>query len=221
MAVKKLSELTALTAAADGDLMLINDISEPADADKGKKITAANLKSYVTADVIATMQELVSKAVNGRLTLESGAPVSSADQSGKTTLYYTPYKGNLIALYDGSKWNALVFEELSLSLAGLTANKNYDIWAYDNSGTVTLEALVWTNDSTRATALAYQDGVMVKSGAATRRYLGTIRINSSGGQCEDTAVIRGVWNLYNQEPRQLLTTGLSGNSDQTALGKSY
>jgi len=156
----------------------------------------------------------------GRLTLETGVPVSRADQSAKATLYYTPYKSNLIVLYDGSEWNAVEFAEISLSLAGLTANKNYDVFAYDNSGAVTLEALVWTDepDQTRATALVQQDGVLVKSGAATRRYLGTIRINGTGGQTEDTAKDRFVWNLYNQELRQGRKSGLSGNTNQT-LGK--
>ncbi len=47
----------------------------------------------------------------------------------------------------------------------------------DSSGTPTLEALVWTNDTTRATALVRQDGVWSKTGALTRRYLGTVRVD--------------------------------------------
>jgi len=140
----------------------------------------------------------------GRLTLQTGVPVSVTDQLAKTTLYFTPFRGSQIALYDGaSTWTVLTFAELSLSLAGLTASTPYDIWAYNNSGVVALEALIWTNITTRATALTTQDGVLVKSGATTRRYLGTIHINASGGQTDDGIELRFVFNYYNRVPREL------------------
>ena len=146
---------------------------------------------------------VVKDVCNGRLTLETAVPVSTTDQSAKTTLYFTPFKGNQIGLYSGSAWNVRTFAELSLSLAAYTASKPYDIFAYDNAGTVTLESLVWTNPTTRATALTLQDGVLVKTGATTRRYIGTIYVNASGGQTDDTAAIRSVFNYYNRVPRQL------------------
>ena len=142
----------------------------------------------------------------GRLTLTSGTPVTTSDVTAATTIYFTPYKGNQIGLYSGATWNLFAFSEISLSLSGYTADKNYDIWVYDNSGTVTLDSTVWTNDTTRATALTTQDGVYVKSGATTRRYVGTIRITGTTGQTEDSVTKRFVWNHYNQEPRLLLKT---------------
>lgn len=148
--------------------------------------------------------------VEGRLTLTTGTPVMTSTVTAATTVYFTPYKGNYIALYDGSAdWDVVEFTEISLSLSGYTANKNYDIWCYNNGGTATLESTVWTDNTTRATALAKQDGVYVKSGATTRRYLGTIRINSSGGQCDfelGGLAVGGaiqslyVWNYYNRVP---------------------
>jgi hypothetical protein len=147
---------------------------------------------------------------NGRLTLESGVPISTSNQSGKTTLYFSPFGGNQIGLYDGSVWSVLSFSELSLSLSGYTASKPYDIFAYNNAGSVALESLVWTNTTTRATALVLQDGVYVKSGATTRRYLGSILINASGGQCDDTLSAPSVWNLYNRRERPV------GVSDSTS-----
>lgn len=145
-------------------------------------------------------------AADGRLTLESGVPVSTSDQAGKTTLYYTPFEGDRIALYNGSGWETLAFSELSISLSGLTASRPYDVFCYNNSGTATLELLAWTNASTRATALTTQNGVLVKSGAATRRYLGTICINASGGQTDDTTIARLVWNYYHRRARRLYVT---------------
>ena len=140
----------------------------------------------------------------GRLTLTSGTPVTTADVSAAATAYYTPYIGNGISLYDGSTaWAKYTFTEITISLVGLTASKPYDIFAYNNAGTVTIETLVWTNTTTRATALAYQNGVLVKSGATTRRYLGTIYINATGGQTDDTVAKRYVWNYYNRNCRVL------------------
>ena len=139
----------------------------------------------------------------GRLTLTSGTPVTTSDVTAATTIYFTPYKGNQIGLYSGAMWNLFAFSEISLSLSGYTADENYDIWVYDNSGTVTLDSTVWTNDTTRATALAMQDGVYVKSGDATRRYLGTIRTTSTTGQTEDSEAKRYVWNCYNRANRAL------------------
>lgn len=206
---------------------------------------------------------------NGRLTLESGVPISTSDQTAKTTLYFTPYKGNRIGLKSGSSWDLYSFTEKSLSLSGYIKGVVYDIFAYLSSGAPVLESLAWkkvtasnsptsgsgktinisdTGDlavgrevtvkdganseittitalvantsitvdlansyttpdvygfNTRATSLTLDDGKWVKSGATTRRYLGTIRITSTTGQCEDSEKWRGVWNAFNQMGRSL------------------
>lgn len=139
----------------------------------------------------------------GRLTLTAGTPVTTADVSAATSVYFEPYIGNRIALYDGTTWNIRTFAALTLPLAGLTASKPYDVFAYDNSGTVTLEALVWTNTTTRATALTMQDGVLSKTGAVTRRFLGSIYINATGGQTDDTQAKRYVNNYRNKVTKSL------------------
>jgi len=139
----------------------------------------------------------------GRLTATTNTPGTTADVSGATSIYYTPYVGDKIALYDGSSWNHRTFTQITISLSGLTASKPYDVFAYDNSGTVTIETLVWTNTTTRATALSYQNGILSKTGVLTRRYLGTVFINASGGQTDDTLAKRYLWNYYNRISRPL------------------
>lgn len=139
----------------------------------------------------------------GRLTLTSGTPITTSDVTAATTVYFTPYKGNRIGVYNGTFWILKTFTELSLSLAGLAASTPHDIFVYDNAGTLTLEALAWTNDTTRATALTTQNGVYVKSGATTRRYLGTIRTTGTIGQTEDSLLNRLVWNMHNRAPRDI------------------
>lgn len=146
----------------------------------------------------ASASATVDQSVNDfRLTLTTGVPVTTADVTGATTVYCTPYKGNHIALYNGSSWVVRASAEFSLALGTITSGKPYDVFCYDNSGTPTLEFLVWTNDTTRATALAYQDGVLVKSGAATRRYLGTFYTTATT-TTEDSAANRYLWNYYNR-----------------------
>lgn len=140
----------------------------------------------------------------GRLTTESGVAISTSNRTAQATLYFTPYLGTTIALYDGSTWENFTFTEKSLALSGLTSGKNYDVFLYNNAGTLTLElSAAWTNDTTRADALTTQDGVYVKNGATTRRHLGTIRATGAT-TTEDSSAKRFVWNRCNQVTRFLL-----------------
>jgi hypothetical protein len=149
---------------------------------------------------------------NGRLSLESGVPISTTDQTGKTTIYWVPYRGNRMSIYNGSSaWVTLSSAQISVALGTLTSGKNYDVFAYNNSGTLALEiGPAWTNDTTRATALTTQDGVYVKSGDTTRRYLGTFRTTSTtttedsgGGSTSQVGGKRFLWNYYNRVARRM------------------
>ena len=177
-------------------------------------------KTYNHANMFLIMPSIC----EGRLTLETGVSVSTTDQSAKTAVYFTPHIGTNVSLYDGNEWNMFTFGELTLSISGYTADTNFDIFIYDNSGTLTLESTAWTDDTTRATALTTQDGVYVKSGATTRRYLGTIRTTGTTGQCEDTEDRRFVWNYYNQTRRKMeskLGSGTSSHTYTTTAWRAY
>jgi hypothetical protein len=128
--------------------------------------------------------------------------VTTSDVTAAETLYFAPYKGNRIALYDGTNYVMRTFTELSIDVPDAT--NMYDVFAYDNAGTVTLELTAWTNDTTRATALTTQNGVLVKTGALTRRYLGSFYSTTAGnGQIEDSVANRYLWNYYNRVLRPL------------------
>lgn len=147
----------------------------------------------------------------GRLTLATGTPITTADQTAKTTVYLTPFRGDQIALYDGaSTWNLRTLSEISVAVPS-TTDTPFDVFCYDNAGTPTLETTDWTNDTTRATALTTQNGILVKSGATTRRYIGTGRTTGSSGQTEDSAANRLIWNYYNRVPRRLFITDATAN----------
>ena len=145
---------------------------------------------------------VLASTCEGRLTTESGVPVSTTDRTAQSTLYFTPYRGNQVALYSGTAWAYATLTERSLALSGLTSGKPYDVFLYDNAGTLTLELVVWTNDTTRATALAVQDGIYVKTGAPTRRYVGTIYTTGTT-TTEDSAARRYVWNMQHRVRRVL------------------
>lgn len=139
---------------------------------------------------------------NTRLTLTSGTPITTADVTGATNVYVAPYKGNRIGLYDGSSsWNVRTFTEITVALGTITAALPYDIFVYDNAGTVTARTPVaWTNATTRATALTTQDGVLVKTGATTDRYIGTFYTTATT-TTEDSHAKRFLWNYYNRMRR--------------------
>lgn len=136
----------------------------------------------------------------GRLTLSSTDPVPAADQTAKTVIYYLPFVGEKTAVYDGSSsWSYLdIGTTLSITPSSPTASRPYDIFIYDNAGTATLEEAVWTSATARTGfSLVRQDGVWVKSGATTRRYLGTVYSNASS-QFTDAERARFVWNVQNR-----------------------
>ncbi len=139
---------------------------------------------------------------DGRLTLTSGTPVTVSDVTAATTLYFCPDGGNQVAVYSGTAWVVLTFTELSYALAALAATTNYDVFLNYNSGTPALELTAWTDATTRATAITRLNGVWTKSGASTRRYLGTIRTVASG-QTEDSIAKRFVFNVGHRVPRLL------------------
>jgi hypothetical protein len=143
---------------------------------------------------------------DGRLTLSTGVAVPTADVASSATVYFTPYTGSRIGLYvPGYGWRVYVFSELSISVAAVAADKNLDVFIYDNEGSLALELVEWSNNTLRATALVRQDGILVKNAVPTRRYLGTIRTSALGVSC-DTVLKRFVWNYYNRIERSLLVT---------------
>lgn len=146
---------------------------------------------------------LPNNTAEGRLTATTAVPVTTGDVSGATAIFYTPYTGNHVALYTGTNWIVDTFTEITISVTTCTASKPFDVFLFDNATAVNAEILAWTNDTTRATALVRQDGILVKTGALTRRYIGSFYCNASGGQTDDTAVKRWLYNYYNRVQRPM------------------
>ncbi len=179
-----------------------------ASSNSGSAVNFSAGTKRVALTVLAAFSDIDNSTCTGRLTLTSGTAVTSADVTAATNVVWTPYKGNRVALYDGAGWRLYRFSELTLALGTLSSGFNYDVFLFDNAGTLTLEAVAWTNDTTRATALVLQDGVHVKSGTTTKRYLGTFRTTSTtttedsgGGTTSQVGGKRFLWNMYNRVDR--------------------
>lgn len=162
----------------------------------------------ISLDAISEYLVVDPGIARGRLTTSSTLSVTPPTQAASATLYYLPHEGNKVALYDGTGWRLHTIPDagFSLTVGGvLTADQNYDIWLWDNDGTPELEALAWSSHGAgtgaRGTALVRQDGVWSKTGALTRRYLGSIRtVSSSGTKVRDALGFRYVWNVQNRVP---------------------
>ena len=163
---------------------------------------------------------LLSVTPGGRLTLESGVPVSTTDQTAKTSVYYTPYVHNIVNLWDGTNWVPTTFTEKTLALGTLTSGKPYDVFGYLSSGALVLESLVWTDDTTRATAVTLQDGRYCKSGDKTRLLLGTFYTTDTT-TTEDSQNNRYLANAYNTVNRLCVGTSTANHTYTTASNREW
>ena len=186
-----------------------------------------------------TLPDVLRYSPCGRLTLTSGSPVMTANVTGATSIYYTPYIGAIIPIYDGSIMVPVVFSELTNTTtnnttnpAACTTNSNYDLFVWLNGTTVTLSrGPAWTSDTARGTGagtteLERVQGVLTNKVAITNgpganrgTYVGTIRTDGSsqanwhvgGIAASGTAALLNVWNYYNR----ISVSGLIGDTTDT------
>lgn len=156
----------------------------------------------------------------GRITLTTAVPVTTSDVTGATTVYYTPFCGNQVPIYNGASFTMTTFAELSQattdntkSPAAVAASKVYDLFVWSDSGTIRCtRGPAWTNDTTPGTGagtseLQMINGIMTNKVAITNgpganlgTYVGTIRSDGSS-QINDSFALRYVANAYNQVER--------------------
>lgn len=167
----------------------------------------------------------------------------STARTGKTVVYYTPYVGDQVPIYDGSAFQNTTFTELTNDLtasstgkagpAAATTNSNYDLFVWDDSGTIRLtRGPLWTSDTSRGTGagtteLQRINGLWTNKVAITNgpginlgTYVGTIRTNGSsqanwdpapGASAGGTEAKLHVFNAYNRVPLH----GIAADSTST------
>ena len=134
----------------------------------------------------------------GRLSWNQSDPIGtiSSGWAPFQTIYYTPYMGDFIPLWDGTHWVPRTFSFITIPVNNLLANRGYDVFIFWNGTAVVAETVAWNAGTaygpatvapiqyavTRATPLVYQNGNLVKSGDATRRYVGSFHtLNNAVG----------------------------------------
>ena len=191
----------------------------------------------MTFDTVSNTFKMAGSTVNlmpilmpqGRLTLTSATPVLTAIVSAAATIYYTPYTGNQIPIYDGTNLVPTAFAELSNATAqsstgkagpaAVASNSNYDLFVWNDAGTVRLtRGPAWTSDTARGTGAGttelqringlWTNKVAIANGPGANfgTYVGTVR--SNGAATVDWALgslaagggaaFLGIWNAYNR-----------------------
>lgn len=193
----KLTGLSEVSAPALSDVFYW--VEAPGSAPVSDKITGARAAGL-----------LAHTPVLGRLTTETGVPVSTSDRTAQGTLFLTPstpwgmsITTGYVRTYDGTRIRMQEYSEVSLALT-VTSGSNYDVFLKNSDLSLVLSA-AWTNGTTRADALAKVKDLIVAATDNTLLWLGTIRA-SGANTVEDsfgyvTTQVGGkrfVWNAWNQ-----------------------
>ncbi len=194
-----------------------------ADSARSKIARIRTLQASVEANVSSNPSVRSGVATNayvcqGRLTTESGVPVSTSDRTAQATLYYTPMNGNGLALYDtgSSTWVNYNFTEISTSLGTLNNDTNYDVFAITfGSGPLLYIASGWSTDFNRTEDVSLFQGVYTMTGDHGARYLGTFHTTSTT-TTEDSVSKRYIYNYYNRVPRHMVVTETANSWSYTA-----
>lgn len=111
----------------------------------------------LTAPVI---QSLTPRQPDGRLTLITATPIINSDQTGKGTIYYTPYIGDACPIYNGNYYVPAMFTEATLTLNATNhpTTKVYDVYASLQAGVFTLSAMYWGSNTARSTSAGGKTG---------------------------------------------------------------
>jgi hypothetical protein len=139
----------------------------------------------------------------GRLTLAAATPVMTSSVSAATTIYYTPYLGSVVPLWNGSAmlptpWTgdlSNITTNSSVGNAGpaaVVANSNYDLFVWLNGSTMTLtRGPAWVSPTSRGTGagtteLQRQNGIWINKNAIMNgpaanvgTYVGTVSSDAS------------------------------------------
>lgn len=196
-----------------------------------------NLQAQITA-ILAAGTQLV--APQGRLTLTSGVPVLSANVVNAGTVYYTPYVGAILPIYNGTSTSTYSFSEKSLILdtSSHLSTHIYDIFGYLASSVVAIgTGPAWSTSTARSAALTRSSngflvnnalitltnnsaGVSVPANQAT--YLGSIYCNGNAQVSMNfqpaitsggVVIYLGLFNAYNQ-------TEVSGDERDSGAGNT-
>ena len=142
-------------------------------------------------------------APQGRLTLSPGEPVMTADQTGKTSIFYSPYTGGVVPIYDGTAFVQTAFAERSNDLTQSATNKAGPAVAGPHQ---VIDAFIW-NDS--GTIRLTRGPKWIKAGAVTMTIAAPCVVTWTAHGLYDGATVRFT-------TTGAVPTGLAVNTDYFA-----
>jgi len=166
----------------------------------------------VTAGIPAFVAATFSNVIGGRLTIDNidFSAVPNTELFNKINLYYVPYAGINISLYDGSQWIPHdFFPYVQADISNLSVDTSYDVYIYFDVGGLSFEFVPWTTvglgADVRTVSVVQVDGIWTKAGEPDRRYVGMIRTaNTTTVELEDSKSSLFVWNAYNRVERTIV-----------------
>lgn len=151
---------------------------------------------------------------NGRLTLTSGTPVLTSNVTAATTIYFTPYLGNRISLFNGTDWPTYSFSEISIAVPS-TVYRLFDIFVYDR-GTL-LETVNWNQSAAAITGATNATPIVITSNGHGLSNGDLVAIAGVGG---NTAA-NGIWSITAVTANTFTLEGSTGSGAYTAGGTWY
>jgi hypothetical protein len=145
----------------------------------------------------------------------------TGDVTGGQAVYYTPYVGQFVPIWNGSSWVmtdtggelSQSFTDATKSPAAAVANAVYDMFVWSDGGTVRCtRGPVWTNQTARSMPLTRINGILTNAADITNgpranlgTYVGTVMTATSGFDFHQggaalggLAATLGLWNMYNR-----------------------
>lgn len=191
----------------------------------GQDAVAATFNAPLTQldDALELLKLASLHVFQARLTPSTSNPTYLTDALAASAVYLLPHKGRTIALPSGSShaFFTLPDEGYTISLAGLASN-NYDIFFYNDDGTLTHYLVAWTNNTARATAIVKPEtlGYYVLSTDHRLRYAGSVILYATG-LYHSAVFFRGLWNYYNRIEMPFLFSGTAGHTYVTPAWRSW
>lgn len=120
----------------------------------------------------------------GRLTLVSNIPIMISESVGATSIYYAPYQGNIIPVYNGTLFinNAFMQLTLTLNTTNHPTTSVFDVYASLQSNVITLSAMYWGSNTARSTTAGGKSG----TGNASIAQLNGIWVNNAAISISDS-----------------------------------
>lgn len=161
---------------------------------------------------------------NGRLTLTSGMAVTTGDVTAAQYIYFTPYKGNRVTLYNGTWWSEYALTEVSVAVPASpnpptapNTNTAHDVFLYDDAPNgLKLNIEAWTlPDNGSVTSISSTAPVTVTVPASPAHTLVTDQLVTIANNT--VAANNGTWRVGTTTATTFQLKTLAG-ADLTAPG---